>query len=102
VSYKNYFFNLISALISSIPKGLEPSTFGSTGRNSESVSVETTKACNNSKLPLTQKLTPAPKTHADAIDFSTLPHELTVIVKRWHQLPEHIKQAIYTLAKGSM
>jgi hypothetical protein len=77
--------------------GIEPPTHGFSGRSNKNVNTDKTKTCNNSKMPLTQKLTPTPKTHADTTDFSTLPHELTVIVKRWHQLPEHIKATIKTL-----
>jgi len=74
--------------------GLEPPTHGFSVRHGKSVTTDKTKTCGTEKEGWTHQWTHESQKRNEI----NLPDELAAIVSCWHDLPEHIKQAICTLA----
>ncbi len=81
------------------PKGLEPSTFGSTVRLPNPSTTDKTKTCETAKEQLTPQLTPKSRKQPQetARKDQQLPVDLAEIVTVWPELPEHIKQSVNAL-----
>ena len=71
------------------PKGLEPSTFGSTVRCLKDITTEKTKSCKKEETPSAIYSAILLQKHPD----------LEQIITAWPELPEHIKAAIMALIR---
>ena len=78
----------------------EQATHGFSVLNNKNISAEKAKTCDNTKTPLTQKLTPGPQNHLKTHQ-KQLPSDLSEVVSAWSELPEYIKQAVMALIKIS-
>jgi len=76
---------------------LEPPTHGFSVRHSKNLTTDKTKTCGTGREGWTLQWTHESQKHNEI----NVPDELAAIVNCWHDLPEHIKQAILTLAKCS-
>jgi integrase len=81
-------------------KGFEPQTFGSVDRCTKNTSPDNVNTYKQGEKHLTPQLTPkrAPKAQNQAFQTDNLDPDLERIISAWDRLPEHIRQAIKSLA----